>query len=255
RLVPYGGNNDDFRSVDTLDRTAMAAPAIYADNCLQGLTSGKMSPFEAADYLEAAAKTSEVQIMEAASLHPRSPQNFDCIRLDIEALAWLGRYYRDRILSATHLELYERTIHHPELTQAYEYMRQAVADWDRLAGITEEHFGFVPEYIRMGVKDFRWRDEGRSLGVDLDQIDNFEIVFRQQSPQGRSSVTIGHVPPAKVAPRQTLKLTATFATAFQDPHGYLFYRNSTEAGYTKVELRREDEFQRTWSGEIPANRV
>ena len=255
RLVPYGGNNDDFLSVDTLDRTAMAAPAIYADARLQGLTSGKMSPFEAADYLEAAVETSEQQIEEAARLNPRSPQNFDCIRLDIEALAWLGRYYRDRILSATHLELYERTIHHPELTQAYEYMRQAVADWDRLAGITEEHFGFVPEYIRMGVKDFRWRDEGQSLGVDLDQIDNFEIVFRQHSPQGHSSATIGHVPPAKVAPRQTLKLTATFATAFQDPHGYLFYRNSTEAGYTKVELRREDEFQRTWSGEIPANRV
>jgi hypothetical protein len=63
------------------------------------------------------------------------------------------------------------------------------------------------------------------------------------------------VPPAKVAPRQALKLTATFATAFQDPRVYLFYRDSEEAGYTKVELVREDEFQRTWSGEIPAHEV
>ena len=107
----------------------------------------------------------------------------------------------------------------------------------------------------MGVKDFRWRDEGRGLGVDLDQIDNFETAFRQLGQQGHYSVIIGHVPPPKVAPSQALKLTATFATAFEDPHVYLFYRNSTEAGYTKVELKREDEFERTWSGEIPAGKV
>jgi len=255
RLVPYGGNNDDFLSVDTLDRTAMAAPAIYADELLQGLSSGKMSPFEAANYLEAAAKTSEQQIAEAAILNPRSLENFDCIRLDIEALAWLARYYRDRILSATHLELYERTTHHPELTQASEYLRRAVVDWDRLSDVTEEHFGFVPEYIRMGVKDFRWREEGRSLGVDLDQIADLETAFRQHPGQGRDSLTIGHVPPLKVAPSQALKLTATVATALREAHVYLFYRNSWEAGYTKVEFRREDEFERTYSGEIPADKV
>ena len=255
RLVPYGGNNDDFLSADTLDRTAMAAPTIYADAHLQGITSGKMTPFEVANYLETAAKTSEQQIAQAARLNPSSPQNFDCIRLDIEAVACLARYYRDRILSATHLAFYERTAHHPELTQAYEYMRHAVGDWDRLADITEEHFGFVPEYIRMGVKDFRWRDEGRSLGVDLGQIDNFETAFRQHSLQGRTGVTIGHVPPAKAAPGRVLELAATFATALQDPHVYLFFRNSMEAGYTKVELKPEDESQRTWSGEIPASKV
>jgi hypothetical protein len=255
RLVPYGGNNDDFLSVDTLDRTAMAAPAIYAEDLLKGSSNGKMSPFEAANYLEAAAKTSEEQITEAASLDPRSAQNFECIRLDIEALAWLARYYRDRVLSATYLALYERTSHHPELTQASQYMHRAVADWDRLSEITEEHFGFVPEYIRMGVKDFRWRDEGRSLGVDLDQIDNLETAFRRLAQQGNDRVIIAHVPPPKVAPNQALKLTATFATAFESAHVYLFYRNSTETGHTKVELKREDEFERTWSGEIPADKV
>jgi len=255
RLVPHGGNNDSFLSVDTLDRTAMAAPAVYVDARLEGLASGKMNPFEAAEYLQAAAKTSEAQIAAAANLNPSSPQNFDCIRMDIEALAWLGRYYADRVLSATHLELYKRTTHHPELTQAYEDMRRAVADWDRLSDITEQHFGFVPEYIRMGVKDFRWRDEGRSLGVDLDQIDSLETAFRQHAPQGRSSVTIGHVPPAKVEPGQALELTATLATDFEDPHLCLFYRNTTEVGYTRLELTREDQFQRAWSGVIPATKV
>jgi len=39
------------------------------------------------------------------------------------------------------------------------------------------------ENIRMGVSRFRWRDEGRSLGVDLDQLDSLESLFRQ--PGGR----------------------------------------------------------------------
>jgi hypothetical protein len=255
RLVPYGGNSDDFLGVDTLDRTAMASPATYVDERLQGLVSGKMSPFAAANFLNEAAAAGERQIAEAARFNPRSPQNFDCIRMDIEALAWLARYYRDRILSATHLEFYQRTSHHPELTLASDYLRRAAGDWDRLSEITEEHFGFVPEYIRMGVKDFHWRDEGRSLGVDLDQLDNLEAAFRQHPPQGPSIVTIGHVPPAKVAPGQALKLTATLAVAFHDPHVNLFFRNSTESGYSKIELTRQDEFERTWGAEIPASKV
>jgi hypothetical protein len=262
RLVPYGGNNDDFLRVNTLDRTAMAAPSTYVDDRLKGLEGGKMSPFQAADYLDAAAKDSEEDIEEAAKLNPSSAKNFDCIRLDIHAVAWLGRYYRDRILSATHLEFYERTFHHPELTLAHEYLERAVSDWDRLSDVTEEHFGFVPEYIRMGVKDFRWRDEGRSLGVDLDQINNLEATFRQIPQEQWYRGIIGHVPPSKARPGKPLRLTATFASEIgQGQYGYadssmhLFYRNSHDLGYTQVELRQDNESERTWTGEIPADRV
>lgn len=153
RLVPYGGNNDDFLRVDTMDRTAMASPVTYVENHLQGVASGKMGPFEAAEYLDRAAARSERLIVQAAGLSPGSAKNFDCIRQDIEAVAWLARYYRDRIRSATHLAFYQRTTDHQELVQASDDMRRAVGDWDRLSDITEAHFGYVPEYIRMGVKD------------------------------------------------------------------------------------------------------
>jgi len=256
RLVPYGGNNDDFLRVNTLDRTAMAAPSIYLDDRLKGLVSGKMTPFEAADYLDAAAKQSEEEIEEAAKLNPSSAKNFDCMRLDIHAVAWLGRYYRDRILSATHLAFYERTFDHPELTAAYQYLEQAVADWDRLSEVTEEHFGFVPEYIRMGVKDFRWRDEGRSLGVDLDQINNLETDFRQLPEHDGYRVIMGHVPPLKATPGQPLELTATFvSSASRNHHVYLLYRNSQVIGYTTVTLGPDNVVGWTWTGEIPADKV
>jgi len=47
RLVPYGGNNDDFLRVTPLDRTAMTDPASYVENYLNHIVTGRMSPFEA----------------------------------------------------------------------------------------------------------------------------------------------------------------------------------------------------------------
>lgn len=255
RLAPYGGNSDDFLRVNTLDRTAMASPATYVDDKLNGVVTGKMTPFEAADYLDKAATVSEEGIEQAAKLNPDSAKNFDCIRMDIQAVAWLGRYYRDRILSATHLKLYERTFDHPELTQAHTYLQRAAADWDQLSNITEEHFGYVSEYIRMGVKDFHWRDEGRSLGVDFDQINNLETTFRHLPQQDGAGVIIGHVPPAKAEPGKPLTLTATYATPSDDPHVYVFYRNSQAVGYTKLALKANDRFSRTWSVTIPGDQL
>jgi hypothetical protein len=262
RLAPYGGNNDDFLRVNTLDRTAMASPSVYVDERLKGLVSGEMGPFEAADYLDAAAKQSEEQIEDAAKLNPSSAKNFDCMRQDIHAVAWLGRYYSDRIISATHLEFYEQTFHHTELTMAYEYLQKAVSDWDRLSEVTEGHYGFVPEYIRMGVKDFRWRDEGRSLGVDLDQINNLEATFHQLPQEQWYRGIIGHVPPLKARQGKPLKLTATLASEIgQGQYGsanssmHLFYRSSHDLGYTQVDLERDNASERTWTGEIPADKV
>ncbi len=255
RLASYGGNNDDFLRVNTLDRTAMASPSVYVDDRLAGIVSGKMTPFEAADYLAHAAAASEDAITQAAKLNPDAAKNFDCIRMDITAVAWLGRYYRDRILSATHLKFYERTYDHSELSQAYELLLQAVADWDRLSDVTDEHYGFVPEYIRMGVKQFRWRDEGRSLGVDLDQLNNLETAFRHLPQQDGFGVLIGHTPPAKIEPGKPFTLRATYATPYDEPHVYIFYRNSDQVGFSKLELKLDDKIARTWTVTLPGDQV
>ncbi len=66
RLVPYGGNNDDFLRVALLDRTAMVDPAHYVEDLLNHIVTGRMNPFGAADYLGAAADSSERDIAAAA---------------------------------------------------------------------------------------------------------------------------------------------------------------------------------------------
>ena len=125
RLDPKGGNNFDFLRVGALDRTAMADPVTYVDEYLNNHTSGKMTPLAAADYLGLAADVSEREIREAAKLTPDSPKEFECLRMDVEAVASLGRYYQNRILSVTHLEFYRRTTHYPELKAAREYLERA----------------------------------------------------------------------------------------------------------------------------------
>jgi hypothetical protein len=255
RLAPYGGNNLDFLRVGTLDRTAMADPTAYGESYLQHSFHGKMTPEEAADYLGVAAGASEAGIQEAARLSPASPKEFDCLRMDIEAVASLGRYYRFRILSASHLAFYLRTYHHPELTAAYDDLQRAVASWDRLADVTEQHFGYVPEYIRMGVSQFRWREEGRSLGADLEQVNDLESDFRHLRDKEGYRTIVGHVPPFKVRPGQPLKLTATYATGPPNGRVLLFYRNARETAYAQVAISLENRVERTWRGEIPGEQV
>lgn len=255
RLLPGDGNNDDFLRINPIDRTAMADPVTYVDARLTNQASGKMGPWQAADYLSGAADASGAAIEEAAKLKPTSTREFDCIRLDIEALDWLARYYRDRIRSVTHLQFYHRTYAHPELTQANVDLESAVADWDRLSDVTEQHFGYVPDTIRMGVNEFRWRDEGRSLGVDLEQLNQLEKIFRQLPRTDWYQTIIGHVPPAKIRPGQPLKVTATFASKSEHAEVNLFFRNSGESGYAKVPMKLENQFERTFLAEIPADQV
>jgi hypothetical protein len=256
RLVPFGGNNDDFLRVKPLDRTTMADPEAYVEMRLKGLASGRMTPWEAADYLDHAANLSQTEIDRAARMQPESPKNFDCMRMDIEAVAWLGRYYRDRIRSATHLAFYRETYSHPELDQAYNDLNAAIEDWDHLSEITEQHFGYVPEYIRMGVKAFRWRDERRSLEADLNQIDDMERQFPDLSTRDWSrSVILGHVPPERVIPERPVNLTVTFASAAPDSRVELFYRTAQDPAYIGITLKPENSIQDTWTCEIPANKV
>src|SRR5205814_7086303 len=110
---------------------------------------------------------------------------------------------------------------------AYTYLRSAVQQWDRLADVTDNHFGYVPELIRMRVYRFRWRDEGRSLGARLEELDRFEEEF-QKMPNRRLAL-IGHVPPSRISPGEALPVTATLASGPSDARLLLYYRSSPDA--------------------------
>ena len=255
RVVPFGGSNDDFLTVGALDRTAMADPASYADAYLKQTPSGRMDPWQAAEYLSAAAETSEREIAEGANPSRSAQKEFDCIRMDIAAVAELGRYYAERIQSVTHLAFYRATFDHPELQKAYENLQSAVAHWDRLSEITERHFGYVPEPIRMRTYMFRWRDEGRSLGVALEELNKLEAEFRDLPRSWRrATIVVGHVPPTRISPGTPFPMRVTFATGGkgESPHVSLWYRTSSDSSFQKLDLKLEDPLARTWVVRMPA---
>ena len=253
RLVTYGGDNFSFLEGGTLDPTAMVDPAAFVEGYLKGQPTGKMTPFQASDYLKAAAEASVSEMDQAARSNPDAEKNFDCMQMDVQAVAWLGRYYSDRILSATHLAFYQKTYDHPELSLAYKYLERATDDWDHLSEVTDKHFGYVPELIRMRANRFRWREEGRSLGVDLEQLNRMEQQFQDlQRPEWWKPVRIGHVPQLKVTPGKSVKLMATYVNPTQTNHLFLLYRNSQETAYKKIEMTEDNPQGRTWKAEIPA---
>ncbi len=256
RLVQAGGNNYDFLQVRALDRTAMADPASYVNGHLTNELDGKLSPDQAAAFLETAAQAGEAQIEAAAKLHPSDPKNFQCIQMDVQAAACLGRYYANRIRSVTHLEFYHRTDHHSELVSAYRYLKQARLDWERLSDITERHYGYVPDYIRMGVPKFYWRSELEGIYADLEQLNQLEAQFRHPDERKALSyfrVIVGHVPPLKIRSGKPFRATATLPVTIENAHIYIFYTSSPSQGFTKmIPLRSEDAFARTWTAEIPA---
>lgn len=201
--------------------------------------------------------------------------------MDIEALAWLGRYYANRILAATHLQFYLKTYYHPELSAAYEFMQMAVEDWGRLAEVTEEHFGYFPDRMRCGEKH-NWREEGRDLDLSQAELDRLEREFRELYPvltaddfttgwfRTRTAIDarpdhplrafgyrgyVGHVPPLKVNPGQPYHVQATAVAGLPNERINLFYRKTGDAAYKQVPLKLEERFERTWGAEIPASDV
>jgi hypothetical protein len=254
--VPYGGDNDDFLATEVLDRTAMANPISYVEARLKAQPTGKMSPFDVAANLRAEAAESERWITQTPGDSALVTKEFDCIRMDINAVAALGRYYADRIESATHLEFYRRTFYHPELSAARESLNRAVVDWDCLADVTDRHFGYVPELVRMRTYKFRWRDEGRSLGVDLEDLNRREEEFLNQSwSTFHWRVLVGHIPAEMVSPGTPLVVKAGLAGAAPDMQLFLFYQSPGADGYVKVPMRLESSLEHTWTGQIPSEAI
>ncbi len=254
RLIPLSGDNKQFLSIQPIDRTAMADPMTYVDFRLQYKPTGKLTPFEAADYLDAAANAAEAAMRKAEAQKNNNPE-FDCMQRDVEALTALGRYYADRIRSATHLAFYERTRDHAEVQAAYRDLRQAIDHWDHLAEVADAHFGFVPDLIRMGVNRFQWKDESRTLEVDLNQIDKLELEYANFPDSPAYHPAIGHVPPFKLRPGKPFVVNASITglSVRRRPNGLsIFYRNSHQHGFTEAPMHLSNAFVDTWTATIPA---
>ncbi len=248
RVVPFPGNIDNFLEVGTLDRTAMDDPRQYVASYLQNALPGRMGPYQAADRLESLADRA-LNSERQAEAGPPNEQQATCLKMNVRALAALALYYADKIRAATDLEFYYQTHFHPKLTSAWESMQKAAAHWDELSDITDEHFGQVPELIRMANYHFRWRDEGRALGLDFARLDQLEEEYQSRPRKGERF--LGHVPPIQAPPGQPLVIAMNFSRPDADARVDLLYRHESELSFTRQPLERTGTLD--YRGTIPAS--
>ena len=259
RLVLPGGRNAGFLTVKPIDRTAMADPVTYVDLVLNQEPSGRMTPFEAADYLESAAAAAE-QAVGGVTASAGRPEE-DCILRDVRAVTALARYYADRIRSTTHLEFFNRTSHHDSLSRAHAALRRAVAHWDELAAVADGHYGYIPDLIRMGVNRFRWKDEAQNLVIALDELNALEMEYLSWDSDPGHQAVLGHVPERRVPPGEPLTLSVSHTGSSGGITGRpptaisLFYRRSGQVGYTELPMDLTNPLTGNWAATIPAEQI
>ena len=171
RPHPYGDTPSPrrFGTVSPLDPVLFAGVDEFADELMAGRRSGKVSPFEVADWLEQMAGAAAEHL---ARLGPQDglPGRADLERVtrDVAILIGLGRFFAGKLRAGVLYALFERTGDRGSLSSALASYRAARAAWVQLAeeaGVYDEDltFGLAPQLRG------HWKD--RLPAIDLDIAD------------------------------------------------------------------------------------
>ena len=87
--------------------SAMSSIIEYTEELQQEKPSGRTSPFEVADQLMAAAQSVLAQVEAFKTKTGKPSMELQDTLADLEAMAWMGAYYGQKIQGATHLHLHE----------------------------------------------------------------------------------------------------------------------------------------------------
>jgi len=250
-----GGRIDEFGAVRALDDTVISSPAEYAQEYLGRRPSGRMSPLEVAGLLlERAHKSlaaAEIAQYRLRHLPDSSPayKEFDCLRLDAQALSHLAGYYAEKLRAAVELELFRRSNHLPHLEAARAYAVRAVDEWKELASVTRRHYHPFLDTLRMHTLNFHWAKLAPEVERDLGILDDVGAKFLAQAPAGGGSPmllceaalrcearVIGHVPFLRLEPGRSLRVEATVLSAGEISAVALHYRSGHGADFAVLPM-------------------
>lgn len=225
-----------FLEVEPLDDTVMDSPRTYVAHVLKGEPCLPFGPNEASAELERCADAALKAVSHVRDLEEGTPEaRLDQI-LDVEALAALARYYADKIQAVTYLEFFNRTGNLNSLSTAREFLRQAIGHWQDLAEVTETHFLPVIERLRMYTAAFTWREEGKDLPRELEELEDLARKAanapaaatapepEHPRPDQTKPPIITVAPPQLAAGRTALKVVAEVRASSGTSSVLLFYR-------------------------------
>ena len=157
----------DFMRGVTMPGTGILNIRQWRARVLAGLPPGAPSPPEAADALERAADTTLrlVAVLRAGSAVERDRE----LRLtvgDFEAMAYLGRYYAEKIRGACALALFDAGRGPPEQARAIAHLERALKAWRQYAAVRDAQY--LPNfYGRIGWIDVTALTAEAAKDIDL----------------------------------------------------------------------------------------
>ena len=235
---------DQFLPVNALDSTAYSGVREYVAEQLSGNPSGRHSPIAVSMRFKSLANKIFATINRANTEVDPANKEYQCTRMDGEALADLGLYYSEKLLAAVDLEFYEQTKDWKTLKPAIAHAKRAYDYWNDLAKVTAVHYRPLVEELRMRTNDYTWAGRLPILKADIQTIQD-KIYRRVQSNNFYTGpLKIGHTPILRAKPGEDLKITATLiyrkAGMRHAPKGkvWVFYKKPDESQFKKLQLQR-----------------
>ncbi len=214
--------------------------------------TAKVTPEQAAQFWFGAASEALRALGRAKSAGIlRNRSAFVCLSLDVQAVAYLGRYYAYKTLGAENLAFYHRTQDFARLQTARRQIQQARAQWDSLSAVTEKHYKPFSEWLRMKTNQFSWRKEGQKLERDLIDLDRAFVEVRKRRPFYGARPRIGFTP-IRTAPIGKALHFPIFIYTRDHLRARLFYRFEGETTFRAMPLNPTDQ-RKVFEAVLPAN--
>ncbi|NOZ57659.1 MAG: hypothetical protein GXO73_12830, partial [Calditrichaeota bacterium] len=189
---------DMFARSPVLDRHVYLNCADYVRAYLADRVQGKLTPLDAAREFDALA---DRIFEELDGIEPsRSQKEWRHVRTDVEALAWLARYYAAKDRAAVALQFYYATGDVSQLVRAEKLVLMATDYWKKLAATAEAQYRPIYDPLRTG-KAFTWSSQLPDLQADLKRVR--EVMADAAKARPRKS---GHVPVFRAWPQKDLTL-------------------------------------------------
>jgi len=125
---------------------------------------GKITPIDVADRLEGYSNQALKNIEKAASRVTEGKEEFECLELDVKAVAYLGLYYAEKTRGATELMFFLRKGEDEHQEKAIQHLWKAAKWWSKLCDTASPHYANA---IAHGQYPARWENYKGDVERDI----------------------------------------------------------------------------------------
>jgi hypothetical protein len=160
-----------FGTVSPLDPEVFSGVAGFVEELLDGTSSGRWSPLQAADRLDALAAETDGHLAAIRARRPEGGPELDRWMVDALIQAELGRFFAGKLRAAVHYELYRATGSGAALEAAVTEHRAARRGWnaaaDAATGVYVSDLTFGADPRLRG----HWKDRLAAIDADLHDME------------------------------------------------------------------------------------